>query len=242
MNGRGGRGVEEWRTGRKGVQGRCANTTCHRPPRRLRVPTLRGAGRRPSVAGSHVPQPGEAAELRGQAAAQAVLVKVPASNRGTPAGEREGVRGEGGGEAARGGGMRGAGSGVPALRAVAPPRPLAPFASPRSAGRAAAERAHMYSSAVRSPSCVGRLPLRLLLLRYLRARGASAGEREGVRGVGGAGGGVPALRAIALAPSPPRPLASPRSAGQGGGLARRAHIDVSAVRPPSCVGRVPLRL
>ena len=42
---------------------------------------------------------------------------------------------------------------------------------------------HMCVSAVRAPSCVGRLPVRLLLERDLRARGAPAGgersEREG---------------------------------------------------------------
>ena len=43
------------------------------------------------------------------------------------------------------------------------------------------------------------------------------------------------------APSPPRPCPA-HAAGQGGGRARRAHILVSAVRAPSCVGRLPLRL
>ena len=45
-------------------------------------PTPR-AGRQLSMAGSHVLQRSEGAELRGQAAAQAVVVKVPARERST---------------------------------------------------------------------------------------------------------------------------------------------------------------
>ena len=66
-----------------------ASPMCHRPLAPLTThasPTRRG-GRRPSAAGSHeVRQRGEAAELRGQAAAQAVDLKLPASERGTAAG------------------------------------------------------------------------------------------------------------------------------------------------------------
>ena len=58
------------------------------------VGSMGGEGWQPSAAGSHVIQRGEGAELRGQAAAQAVAVKGPASERGTSGGVR-GVRGTG---------------------------------------------------------------------------------------------------------------------------------------------------
>jgi len=58
-------------------------------------------------------------------------------------------------------------------------RPLLPLApaSPRRRGQGGgrAWRAHIVVSAVRAPSCVGRLPLRLLSLRYLRARRGTSG-------------------------------------------------------------------
>jgi len=79
-------------------------------------PTPR-AGRRPSAVGSHVIQRGEGAELRGQAAAQAVITKLPASERGTRGGVERGER-EGG--AAREGGHGSCRGCVPALRTTAP--------------------------------------------------------------------------------------------------------------------------
>ena len=78
----------------------CQPYTYHHPPRTLApcLPTPR-AGRRPSAVGSHVLQRGEAAELRGHVSAQAVVIKVPACERGTSRGgergEREGVQGHG---------------------------------------------------------------------------------------------------------------------------------------------------
>ena len=89
-----------------------ASPMCHRPLAPLTThasPTRRG-GRRPSAAGSHALQRGEAAELRGQAAAQAVAVEVPASERGASGGMR-GMRGEREGTERRGrGGMGGVGA------------------------------------------------------------------------------------------------------------------------------------
>ena len=64
-------------------------------------------------------------------------------------------------------------------------RPLAPRRClPHAAGtgqRPTAQWAHMLVSAVREPSCVGRLPLRLLLRSDLRGRGAPAGGERGER-------------------------------------------------------------
>ena len=129
--------------------------------------------------------------------------------------------------------------------ALSPPCPLA-SASPRRGGQGGggARRAHMVVSAVRAPSCVGRLPLRKFHIRSLRAiRGTSGG---GARGEGevwrGMRGGEAVCQPHVLSPSCPLAPASPRRRGQGGGRARRAHICVSAVRAPSCVGRLPLRL
>ena len=138
------------------------------------------------------------------------------------------------------------GRGVPAPRATTHLAP-SPSATPRRGqGGGRARRAHMRVSAVRRPSCVGRLPLRLLPLRSLRARGAPAGgrergEREGRRGAGRGGMAGAGAACQPHVPLPPRPPASPRR-GQGGGRARRAHMTSSAVRRPSCVGTVPLRL
>ena len=66
-----------------GVQGLHASPTCHHPPRPLApcLPTPR-AGRRPSAAGSHVRQRGEAAELRGQATAQGCFDEGPCEREG----------------------------------------------------------------------------------------------------------------------------------------------------------------
>jgi hypothetical protein len=61
------------------------------PPRPC-LPTAPRAGRRPSAAGSHLRQRGEGAELRGQAAAQAFLAKVPASEKGHQLGSERGER------------------------------------------------------------------------------------------------------------------------------------------------------
>jgi len=77
-----------------------------RSPPRPCLPTAPRAGRRPSAAGSHPRQRGEGAELRGQAAAQAVLVKPPASEKGHQRGVR-GVRGRGWRGAGGVGGMGG---------------------------------------------------------------------------------------------------------------------------------------
>jgi len=80
-------GIRGWLSGARG--GRGAEGVCQpysaivRMPPRPRLPTAPRAGRRPSAAGSHPPQRGgEGAELRGQAAAQAVVAKVPASEEG----------------------------------------------------------------------------------------------------------------------------------------------------------------
>ena len=87
------------------------------PPPPLPPPTPR-AGRRPSAAGSQDRQRGEGAELRGQAAAQAVLVKVPASERGH---QRRGLRGVGGrGRSAAGWGHGRCGGRVPSLHTTTP--------------------------------------------------------------------------------------------------------------------------
>ena len=65
-------------------------TACQ--PHALSPPPTPRAGRRPSAAGSHAAQRGEGAELRGQAAGQAVAAKVPASERGTSGGGEKGER------------------------------------------------------------------------------------------------------------------------------------------------------
>eukprot|EP00964_Phaeocystis_antarctica_P025053 scaffold14048_cov25-Phaeocystis_antarctica.AAC.1 len=64
------------------------------------------------------------------------------------------------------------------------------------------------------------------------------------RGAGGGGhgrrwGGVPAL--YVLSPSRPSPL-PPKAASRAAAEVRRAHMCCSAVRAPSCVGTVPVRL
>ena len=144
-------------------------------------------------------------------------MKLPANEESTSGGET----GERKGVERRGRGSRGRCVGaVCQAYALSLPRP-SPL-PPHDARRAAVRRrwAHMYCSAVRAPSCVGRVPLRLFLLSWLRARGAPAegerSEREGVegRGSGGqgrSGGYAPALRV--LPPLAPRPcLTTPLAA------------------------------
>ena len=98
--------------------------------------------------------------------------------------------------------------------------------------------AHRYPRSVSSPSCEGRLPLRSLLLRYLREgrRSGVMGERRRTRRVASATRGLP-LRAAALCRLPP-PTQLRRL---GGGGAEVAHSSFRAVSSPSCVGTLPLR-
>ena len=88
-------------------------------------------------------------------------------------------------------------------------RPLAPRPG-RGQGGGRARRAHMFTSAVRAPSCVGRLPLRLFLLGVLRAGGAPAGAERGEReGVVRRGRGAPTPQGS--------PHATGRAAAERGG-------------------------
>ena len=150
----------------------------------------------PSCGGSQVRQRGEKPELRGQAAAQVVAVKVPA--RGAP--ERE-IMGE----------RRRTERVASAMRVLcAPPLSapsclLYPATARRRGCRGAA--AHRSVRAVRSPSCVGTLPLRSLLSSHLREgrrSGRSWGNSDGRRGWQLSATRVLPLRAAALRPlSPP---------------------------------------
>ena len=95
------------------------SATCYRPLAPCPHPHAAGRAARPSAAGSPEIQRGEGAELRGQGAAQPVVVKGPASKRGAPA--REGERGAKDGlwkcAGRRGQGM--CAGHMPALRAIA---------------------------------------------------------------------------------------------------------------------------
>jgi len=216
------------------------------------LPTAPRAGRRPSAAGSHVIHRGEGAELRGQAAAQAVVAKVPASEKG----HQRGVRG------VRGRWWRGAGGGVGAweewglcaspTRAIAPllSRPCLPTA-PRAGRRPSAAGSHGRQRG-EGAELRGQAAAQAVLVKQ---PASEKGHQRGVRGVrargwrgAGVGGawevwGLCASPACSLALLLPHAPASPRRRGLGGGRARRAHRwYVSAVRAPSCVGRLPLRL
>ena len=144
--------------------------------------------------------------------------------------------------------------------ALSPSRPCLP--TPQAQGSGRARFAHMLVSAVRAPSCMGRLPLRLLSRRNLRARGAPVGgemgEREGVEGRGRRGpcmGGAGAVcQPWVLSPSRPLAPASPtpragqlpsavcshaRQRGEGAELRGQAAAQaVVAKRParPRCTG------
>jgi len=239
---------------KRGAGGRkvCASTTRYRllalaPASPHTAPR---AGRRPSAAGSHVRQRGEGAELRGQAAAQAVVVKLPASEKGHP---RGGERGEREGVERRGkcGGHGRCGGCVPAPRALAlsPPRPCLPTA-PRAGRRPSAAGSHVpqrgEGAELRGQAAAQAVGVKVPASEKGHQRGVRGVRGRGWRGAGvewGAWKGVGAVcQPHVLSPSCPLAPASPRRRGQGGGRARRAHRCVSAVRAPSCVGRLPLRL
>ena len=100
---------------------------------------------------------------------------------------------------------------------------------------------HRYSSAVRSPSCEGTLPLRSFWLRDLRegCRSGIMGERRQMQRAASATRAL--LPARRHPPRPPTPYILPRLGGRGCRGAA-AHRFVSAVRSPSCEGKLLLRL
>ena len=132
----------------------CALPLCAAALRALPPPTLPRlveAGV-PSCVGSQEPQRSEQPELRGQAAAQAVVVKEPA---------RGALERDHGGTVTRAEGSKGDARASPTRRH--PPCALPPPVLPRlGGGGCRAAVAHRYVSAVSRPSCEGKLPLRSL--------------------------------------------------------------------------------
>eukprot|EP00964_Phaeocystis_antarctica_P056232 scaffold33166_cov56-Phaeocystis_antarctica.AAC.1 len=168
----------------------------------------------------------ELPELRGQAAAQVVDGKVSA--RGAP--EREVV-----GERRRTQMVASATRVLP-LRATTPsvptPTPYPAMAWRRGCRGAAA---HSVFSAVSSPSCEGTLPLRSLSKSHLRE-----GRRSGVTVTDAECGKCDARASPTAPPYPPPPRYS-ATAWRRGCRAAVAHSCFSAVRSPSCEGKLPPR-
>eukprot|EP00964_Phaeocystis_antarctica_P146318 scaffold112564_cov27-Phaeocystis_antarctica.AAC.1 len=126
-----------------------------------------GAGM-PRCSGSQDRQVGEQPELRGQAAAQVVALKLPA--RGAPERDHWGI-----GDECRGRQVQRARFSYASLPSVPTPNPY-PATAWRRGCRAAA--AHRTSSAVRSPSCEGKLPLTPSSSRYLQEGHQTGGGME----------------------------------------------------------------
>ena len=183
----------------------------------------------PSCGGSQVLQLSKQPKLRWHAAGQVV------AGWDLREGRRSGIVGNGDGRRGR-----------QVRRARFPYAPPASAPSPAPYPATALRRecrgavAHSSFSAVRSPSCEGKLPLRSLPLRLLREgrRSGIMGERRRMQRAASATRAL--LPARRHPPCPPTPYAA--TTWRRGCRGAAAHRYSSAVSSPSCEGTLPVKL